>query len=291
MQFKSLYYWTNFFIQQLREIFFSPRLTFKLMEFNIEEGGTLVSFDKVIEAILVANPDVVAIEEGNNNIALIAQRLGWSYYDPQLQIISRFPLIQPSSGKGIFTYVELSPNKVIALCNVHLPDEPYGPQQLQKGLAPKEVLEIEKKVRLAALKPYLSILTTLTKSGVPVFLVGDFNTPSHLDWNSFSWPVSKVLEEMGFLDSYRAIYKNAFTHPGHTWWANRPPVRGWNPTVKDKHDRIDFLYVAGSVKTMKSEIIGEENQPGVSICVMPWPSDHRAIMSTFVVKPVKPPVL
>uniref|UniRef100_A0A915KJK6 Endonuclease/exonuclease/phosphatase domain-containing protein n=1 Tax=Romanomermis culicivorax TaxID=13658 RepID=A0A915KJK6_ROMCU len=59
-----------------------------------------------------------------------------------------------------------------------------------------------------------------------VILVGDFNTPSHLDWVNenvadhcgwaFNFPVTSHLEQLQFMDTYR--YLNGYIlHPGNTW--------------------------------------------------------------------------
>ena len=63
-------------------------------------------------------------------------------------------------------------------------------------------------------------------NGYRVIVGGDFNEPSHRDWieknknlydhNGFvvPWTVTTLLEEAGFIDSYRKIYPNPLTHPG-----------------------------------------------------------------------------
>jgi endonuclease/exonuclease/phosphatase family metal-dependent hydrolase len=272
-----------------------PITTFKLMEFNIEDGGTLISMDKVIEAIRKGGPDVVAIEEANGNTPRLAAKLGWPYYNNRQHIISRYPLIDPGESQGHYIFVEVAPNKVVAVSNVHLPAHPYGPEELDRGVSAQEVLKLERELRLSALQIHLEGLPILAKMGIPVFLTGDFNTPSHLDWQQqtshhFPWPVSKSLAEGGFHDAYREIYPDPVQHPGPTWWASRPKVPGWNPTNKDQQARIDFIYAIGPARTLKSQIIGEINKPGVAYSVTPWPSDHRAIISTFAITPASPPL-
>ncbi|MBG9733118.1 hypothetical protein [Paenibacillus alvei] len=52
------------------------------------------------------------------------------------------------------------------------------------------------------------VLEHLTEQGVPMFLTGDFNVPSHLDWTeetkeghfgvTVEWPVSKRLKQLHF---------------------------------------------------------------------------------------------
>ena len=58
----------------------------------------------------------------------------------------------------------------------------------------------------------------------------------------------------------------------------------------ETHDRIDFVWAANA-QTVSSEIIGEAGNPEVSISLRPWPSDHRAVVSTFQVTPADAPAL
>src|SRR5690606_25034194 len=51
------------------------------------------------------------------------------------------------------------------------------------------------------------------------------------------------------------------------------------------HDRIDYVFTAGPTKTLKSEIIGEVGGQEVDLEVERYPSDHRAVLSTFSVEP------
>ena len=67
----------------------------RVMTFNIEYGGEEVDFSSVAKAIVAADADVVAINEGYGNIAKVAADLGWPYYDVRSQIVSRLPLLTP----------------------------------------------------------------------------------------------------------------------------------------------------------------------------------------------------
>ncbi|MBX9586220.1 MAG: hypothetical protein K2X50_03070 [Gammaproteobacteria bacterium] len=269
--------------------FFRKSINVKFMEFNIEEGGKLVSFEKTIEAIKAVNPDIIAIEEANGNIPELAQMLGMKYYNNRFQVISRFPLIDPSCGKGFFIFAELVPNKVIAISNVHLPSDPYGPSEFFHDASASDILKLENQIRLPTIKKYLSVLGPLLKESFPIILAGDFNSPSHQDWDEIEWPVSKAVISAGFRDSYRELFPDTKKHPGHTWCASRPKVTGWNPNLEDTQDRIDFIFVSGSIKTIQNKIIGEVNSPYADIAILPWPSDHRAIVSTLAIVPAVPP--
>ena len=56
-------------------------------------------------------------------------------------------------------------------------------------------------------------------------------------------------------------------------------------------DRIDWVLAAGDVEVLASEIVGEAGNPDVDIALMPYPSDHRGVVSTFRVTPGASPLL
>ncbi len=74
-------------------------------------------------------------------------------------------------------------------------------------------------------KPYWKMPEKKLKKGNLVVLGGDFNEPSHLDWQQntkdmrdhnglvINWDCSVLLYEAGFKDAYREIYPDAVTHP------------------------------------------------------------------------------
>ena len=48
---------------------------------------------------------------------------------------------------------------------------------------------------------------------------------------------------------------------------------------------------AGPATTLASRLVGEVGGPSVELGVSPWPSDHRAVASTFSVAPGRAPAL
>jgi len=274
----------------------------KVMEFNIEYGGEGISFRSVIDAVELADPDVVGIEEPYGNIPKLAESLGWKYFDPQRQFLSKYPLIAPPDASPYYTYVEVSPRKVVAMADVHLTSSQYGPNIIvHKGADLKEVLAVENRTRLPEIEPVIDAMSGNYRAQVPSFILGDFNAPSHLDWTeamvgtspqmkfAVEWPVSKALEAAGFIDSYRAVYPDPATDLGFTWPAMRPKIPGeWNPSRDSLDGRIDQIYSAGPAKATGSYLIGEKGAD-VAETVTPWPTDHRAIVSTFEVTPAPMP--
>ena len=221
--------------------------------------------------------------------------MGW-HCEPRLQLISRFPLIDPPGANGAYAFVELAPGRVAAIGNVHLPSDPYGPYLVRDGEPKSAVLELERRLRLPAIQRELDALPDLADAGIPVFLTGDFNSPSHLDWTPavdavrpevrypVIWPVSKALADAGFRDSYREIHPDPVATPGFTW---TPP--GTLESVPDEvHDRIDWVLVQGPASTTATELVGEVGGPDVDIERDPYPTDHRGVVSTFQVTPVDP---
>jgi hypothetical protein len=140
---------------------------------------------------------------------------------------------------------------------------------------------------LSGIKPYLRPLSRLSNAGVPTFLTGDFNTPSHLD-EPFPWPVSRALTGAGFRDSYREAHPDPVARPGFTWTAGTPPPR---IRKEETVDRIDWVIARGPATTVSSSLVGELGGPDVDVGLERWASDHRAVASTFDVAAADAPAL
>ncbi|HEY2789913.1 MAG TPA: endonuclease/exonuclease/phosphatase family protein [Gaiellales bacterium] len=281
----------------------APVATIKVAQFNcdISDEFPIIKAGLVARAIRASGADVVGIEEGGGEIRQIAQALHWRYYDIRMQIVSRLPLIDPPGGHGLYTFVEASPGRVVALENVHLPSAPYGPVWVKHGKTAAQVIAMEKRVRLPAIQPDLTAARSLHAQGIPVFLTGDFNSPSFRDWTKAAvgtrpdlryplrWPVSAAVEAAGFTDSFRAVYPNPVRVPGLTWPTHRT-IPGVDLFRGEPKDRIDFVFAQGATP-IASAIVGEPGSPGTAATVAPWPSDHRLVVSTFRVRGASPPAL
>ena len=277
-------------------------LTLRIMSFNIEWGGANVSFAKIAEAIRAADADIVGVQEPEGNLDRLARDLGW-HFDRRNHLVSKYPLVDPPGGDGRFLYVEVAPGQVVAAANVHLPSDPYGPDWLREGRPPAEVLALERRTRLPEIEPVLAALSPVHRRGVPVFLTGDFNAPSHTDLIpaaagefprgalELAWPVSRAIVDSGLRDSWREVHPDRVAAPGFTWWAARPRIEDYNPSDPTDQARIDFVWFAGPARVLDSVLVGEPGAGDVGIGVSPWPSDHRAVVSQFEVRPAPMPVL
>ncbi len=267
-----------------------PAQKLEVMVFNIEYGGDLIDFRKVVETIRAGGAPIVAIEEAWAQMPRLANALGWPYYDKRTQIVSRLPLVERRGEHAAYTLVETSPGCAVAIVNVHLPSDPYAADLVRAGAGWAEVEALERKARLPSIQGSLAEIRAVAATGMPVFLAGDFNAPSYRD-DGQPWPVSQAVEAAGLRDSYRDVHPDPKASPGFTWWASRPQVKGWNPDPKDAQIRIDFLYSTATAKATASRILGERGNPAVAIGIEPWPSDHRAIVSKFDITPTPLPAL
>jgi hypothetical protein len=253
--------------------------------YNVEYGGDETT-DAVIEAI---DADVVGVLESYNRLPDTAERTDYPYHNTGLQILSKYPIHEPSGADGRYAFIEVRPGEVVAFFNIHLDYVRYGPKLLRNGVPLEEVLASENEVRTSSLDVPLAQMEELIAQGYPVFFTGDHNEPSHLDYGAETvgtregidepvpWPVSLAITEVGFRDTYREIHPDPLRDPAVSHFG--------------AEDRIDFLYAAGPSETLDSRLVGEEGGQDVDEGFDPWTSDHRAFVSTFEVTPVSMPLM
>jgi endonuclease/exonuclease/phosphatase family metal-dependent hydrolase len=270
--------------------------TLRVMSFNIWLGGGLVDVNKVIEVIEAGRADIVGLQEAAAQTAAIADRLGW-YSDERLHIISRFPLIHPPAGEGAYAYAQIAPGQVLAVANVHLPSDPYGPTLVRDGETLDAVLANEEATRVSALEPLLPRWQELVGGGIPLVVTGDFNSPSNLDWTEATvgaldhmkyvveWPVTTAMQGIGLVDTFRSAHPDPVRNPGRTWTYGYPYPRVRSDEVID---RIDLVWASASATVIDSQVVGEPGTPDVDIEVEQYPSDHRAVVSTVQLDPIEP---
>ncbi|MEP7059311.1 MAG: endonuclease/exonuclease/phosphatase family protein [Actinomycetota bacterium] len=290
-----------------------PAISLKVLTFNTggdEWAGNYHKPDSpkitaaikdVLRVIRASHADIVGVQEPFGEMRLMADKLGW-YASSRLYILSRYPIIEPPGANGYVGYVEVAPGKVVAFADTHLPSYPSGFRKITTGHPRAQVMHIERRTRLRYIRPWLHQVSPLVSAGVPMFFTGDFNSSSWRDWTPavvranprfnypFRWPLSLAMEHMGFRDSYRQVHPDPLTFPGTTWIS---PYLDLKPVINPSHllFRMDFIWNAGAVQTKNVETIGAPHTPDVTVPMKPWPSDHRAVLGTFTVRPVSPPPL
>ncbi len=282
----------------------------RVMSYNIHRGGVVLlkqPLSQTAKVIRLAKADIVGIQETRSprgdTLKDLAKLLGWNH-DEGSGLVTRYEIVEHFKGgkdyKGGIK-VKLASDKHAYIFNLHLPSHPYQPYQLLK-IRPKwhkhtnnitfikteaETIEWAKKARGAEIGKLLRQVKSIPDKEVPVFVVGDFNEPSHLDWTEaaakagrhpikVAYPTSTGMAKAGFTDSYRKIYPDEMKNPGITW---SPAYKVGDP--RTHHDRIDFVYFMGMGLEVKEVMIVGENEENADIVVTPYPSDHRAVVASF----------
>ncbi len=280
--------------------------TLRVMSYNIHRGGVVMlkqPLSQTAKAIQRSKADIVGIQETRSprgdKLEDLAKLLGWNHdMGKGSNILTRYEIVE-SLYKGI--KVKMDSGRHAYIFNVHLSSHPYQPYQLLE-IRPKwhkhtnnitfikteaEAIEWAKKARGAEIGKVLRQVKSIPDKEAPVFVVGDFNEPSHLDWTDaaakagrhpikVAYPTSTGMAKAGFSDSYRTIYPDEMKNPGITW---SPAYKVGDP--RTHHDRIDFVYSKGKgLKVTDVKIVGE-NKENADIVVTPYPSDHRAVVANF----------
>ena len=293
------------------------RLT--VMSFNTwgagaNDGQTTAA---TVAAIRAVDADIVALLEtraesvpctstcppaGPSRAPEIARALGYFVYEQQQEnellwanaILSRYPILG-ATEHDLGVLLEVAGRRV-AMFGIHPTDYPYQPYQLL-GIPYDAAPFLDSEAAAiaaanAARGPGIDLLLAdLAGAGelAAVFIAGDFNEPSHRDWTEraaatgrhplkVAYPTTLRLEAAGFVDTYRAVYPDEIEKPGYTWTPTTSP-----DDKDDHHDRIDYVFVrAPGVQVISAAVVGEK-MPDAEVVVTPWPSDHRAVVTTVLV--------
>lgn len=277
-------------------------LPIRVMSFNTWHAGSQVNdgAQKVVDAIVAADADVVGFQESEGWLAThVADELGWHALQgpSSVAVASRFPitevfpLARDASGLGVRLRVSDAPAGDVVVWVVHLGYTSYGPYAACDG-EPTAVLN--RGERASGRYPQIQdVLKKMKKplrdaDAVPVFLLGDFNAPSHLDWTpaaaslhcgvSMRWPVSAKVERAGMVDVLRAVHPDPVTTPATTW----SPVF---PAPDEPQDRIDFVYAKGAAPLAADAFVVGTPNPSPHHEHNAWPSDHAAVVTELDVVP------
>ncbi|KAF2018689.1 DNase I-like protein [Aaosphaeria arxii CBS 175.79] len=280
---------------------------FKVLSWNLWHGGTKINgyHEKQIKFIKDQAVDVVGLQEATGDHAQrLANALGWNYHQNNGQntagIISRFPITKRHANLGARTAgVELAINsdktKPFNFWSLHTTAYPYGPYEFcfeSKTSAQVDQAEISSG-RVSEIKAVIDGTKAQRESNAAFILVGDFNSPSHLDWTAankhcdgkvgaYAWPVTKYATEQGGLtDTFRKIHPDPKATPGETW----SPIVKTNSEAgsagkKEPQDRIDFIFANAKLSAVDSQVkvVG---MPSENYVNNEWTSDHASVITTF----------
>lgn len=278
--------------------------TFKVMAWNILHGGNDIengpeNVGKIINEI---NPDIILMIETYGSGPYIAKYSNLNFHlvasdetplndkSVNLSIYSKYDFGKRIDTKFPFYLggIEIPINgKTIRFFTNWFHYLPWDNEPEKMGKTVEQLLEWEqtesRHKMIQKVLPYLKKFAAETDS-IPMIFGGDMNSLSHLDWTKKTkkihnnlivpWKATKILDDLGLIDSYRKENPNPKTHPGITW-----DKRGRN----DSH-RIDYIFYKGkSIKSIKSKsYIAYFNEPiTLNNKEIIYPSDHGIVVTTF----------
>lgn len=257
--------------------------TVKFLSFNVWTANAAA----IARDVRISGADIVCLQEASvqeTAAATASLGPGWTAVSPQSRleysILSRFPVVQylgetQTARGGVGALIEIQAGRRLAFFCHHGHAYPYGPYQLGiDGFSSEQVMNTENQTRMPAMNDLLSLARPHMTEGALVFLAGDFNAPSHLDYDPYvAWPVSTAVHNAGFADSYADLHPGNAKKSACQFNQNDPGIT-WAKLKSEEpfncFDRIDFIYYKpGNARPIASDTIELES------------SDHRAVYTTF----------
>ena len=286
----------------------------RVLVWNAWRGGNEVEAgpEKVLQVIRDVEPDLVLMQESydidGDRPTLgrwIAEQLGWQVHQaesPHLCILTPMKIEATffhDNWHGLGVRITDAAQRTFVAWSIWLDYRAYITYELRDRpeQSDEELLAAED-VRSTRLQEAKALVTHLKDAGqleleVPLLVGGDWNNPSHLDWTvdttrvfrtrrALPLPVSTLMQEEGFTDTFRAVHPNPVQRPGLTW---SPMFRVNSEGKAQGFERIDRLY-------LKNPKAGAWRLEPVASHVLPvvweadsiptekrtFPSDHGAVV-------------
>lgn len=314
----------------------------KLLQLNIWQEGVMVKngYEALADELARADADFVMLSEVRNYkgtrfcdriVASLKERgkTYYSFYSYDSGLLSKYPIVDssvifPENGDhgSIYKLVADWEGEPVCVYTAHLDylncsyyrvrgydgstwDKIEPDTDVESLLADNVASQRDDAIRL-----FLADAEKEIAKGHLVFIGGDFNEPSHLDWVEATkdsaghrgvvipWTVSTMLSQSGFEDTYRQQYPDPVKNPGYTYPADCKDAEverlTWTPDA-DERERIDFIYYypQKGLKLMSANIYGpqgsirnsqrvKENTEDVFIEPLGvWPTDHKGLLVCF----------
>jgi endonuclease/exonuclease/phosphatase family metal-dependent hydrolase len=270
---------------------------FVVATWNILHGGREDGADvgpaRVAEVLKGSGADVIALQETYGSGELLAKKTGFHLHarGDNVSILSRFPIVEDLSVDDPFRCV----GALIALpdgsraavysiwlpyaIDIWLPGSRAGKtaDELAAACAPsaETIDRIERAIR--------ERLSDARYASVPIFLAGDMNAMSHLDYAEanrdqfgipIAWRTTSILAERGWRDAMREM-------PGVV---DRKATRTWSPRFPEQEqDRIDMIHYRDPRRpaAFRAYATGHMDNLTVDGSPVPFPSDHALVFACF----------
>jgi endonuclease/exonuclease/phosphatase family metal-dependent hydrolase len=290
----------------------------RVLVWNTERGSNPYGVDgrqRVLQLIRDTRPDVVLWQESykleNENLTLgqwVANELGWNAWQsnsPHLCIVTPYKMLETFSHQpwhGVGAQLKDPQGRTFVAWSMWIDWRHFVSRASidNPEITDAELLELEaeKSSRLKQARDLMQRIETLGQFALdePLLVGGDWNCPSHLDWTeataaAFSHrralplPVSTLVHEKGFLDTFRTIHPDPVAMPGNTWSPLHEKRESGEP---DPPERIDRLYLknpaAGpKLKAVRAHTLPEDwTDAQLPRETSPFPSDHAAVVVDLV---------
>ncbi len=316
----------------------------KVFQINVWQETTMVKdgFSNFVNEIVRLNPDVVLLSEVRNygGVQFVPRLIdslkvkGLDYYGKtsatDCGVLTKYKMLQQECwtpeeyDSGSVEKVKMDVNgHTVIVYSAHLDYKDYAcylprgyDQAWQKMDAPIVDAELISKINRDSWRDEATsyVISDAKKEKDAIIIYGgDFNEPSHLDWDErtekmydhhgavIRWDTSSMLEKEGYCDSYREKYPDPVTHPGFTYPADNPAVDmqllDWTPGI-DSRDRIDFIYykkspevhlqsivIVGPSGTIRnSDRTSKDSEDRFLEPLDVWPTDHKGLLAVFKIK-------
>ena len=314
----------------------------KFLQLNIWQEGVMVKngYEALADELARAEADCVMVSEVRNYkgtrfcdriVASLKERgkTYYSFYSYDSGLLSKYPIVDSAvifpengdhgsiykltadwEGKRVCVYTAHLDYRNCAYYRVRGYDgstwEKMEPDTVVASLLADNVAS----QRDDAIRQFIADAEKETAQGHLVFIGGDFNEPSHLDWTEATkdsadhrgvvipWTVSTMLTQAGYKDTYREMYPDPVKNPGYTYPADSKETEvsrlTWTPDA-DERERIDFIYyypqkglkllqanVFGPRGSIRNSVRVQENTQDVFIEPLGvWPTDHKGVLVRF----------
>lgn len=314
----------------------------KFLQLNIWQEGVMVKngYEALADELARADADFVMLSEVRNYkgtrfcdriVASLKERgkTYYSFYSYDSGLLSKYPIVDSAvifpengdhgsiykltadwEGKRVCVYTAHLDYRNCAYYRVRGYDgstwEKMEPDTVVASLLADNVAS----QRDDAIRQFIADAEKETAQGHLVFIGGDFNEPSHLDWTEATkdsadhrgvvipWTVSTMLTQAGYKDTYREMYPDPVKNPGYTYPADSKETEvsrlTWTPDA-DERERIDFIYYypQKGLKLLQANVFGprgsirnsmrvQENTEDVFIEPLGvWPTDHKGVLVRF----------
>lgn len=313
-----------------------------VLQWNIWQEGTMVpgGYDAIIDEIVRLKPDFVTFSEVRNyNHTRFCDRIVrslsergmqyYSFFSDDTGLLSHYPIIDSTvvyplhdDHGTVHRLVSKIGNQEFAVYTAHLDYlkdayynvRGYDGSSWQEIPIPTSISEVlaynDDSFRDDGIRAFIRKAKTDVEEGRIVFLGGDFNEPSHLDWIRetkdlydhhgliIPWTVTLALDNAGFMDAYRTAYPDVLKYPGFTYPSDNKDMKTdrltWAPKA-DERDRIDYIFyypddrlklksavIFGPSKViLRNQRVDSNSRDRFIEPLGVWPTDHKGLFVKF----------